>query len=143
MVYTIWNLQKILIETSFDQGLENQLCSKVLTLSPTELSRECGLSILLPVGRLNGLHNMISVIQKQISCELSKLDRDKVDQVIKVDEFSKVGSMMGDESKSNDIDSSDEIAVLLSGGVDSSVALKLLQLQVLKSTEFESVALPF
>lgn len=86
---------------------------------------------------------MISVIQKQISCELSKLDRDKVDQVIKVDEFSKVGSMMGDESKSNEIDSSDEIAVLLSGGVDSSVALKLLQLQVLKSTEFESVALPF
>jgi asparagine synthetase B (glutamine-hydrolysing) len=104
----------------------------VLTLSPTELSRECGLSILLPVGRLNGLHNMITVIQNQISSELNRRDVDQIDQVIKVDEFSKVSSSKGDESMSNEIDSSDEIAVLLSGGVDSSVALKLLQLQVLK-----------
>jgi asparagine synthetase B (glutamine-hydrolysing) len=105
----------------------------VLTLSPTELSLECGLSILLPVGRLNGLHNMITVIQNQISSELNRRDVDQLDQVIKVDELSKVSSSKGDESMSNEIDSSDEIAVLLSGGVDSSVALKLLQLQVLET----------
>lgn len=103
----------------------------MLTLSPTELSRECGLSVLLPVGRLNGLHNMITVIQNQISSELNRFDQDQVDQVSEIDEVSKASSLKGDESRSNEIDSSDEIAVLLSGGVDSSVALKLLQLQVL------------
>ena len=110
--------------------MDNQLCSKVLTLSPTELSRECGLSVLLPVGRLNGLHNMITVIQDQISCELKRIAGDQVNQITEVVELSKVVSKKDYESKIIENDTSDEIAVLLSGGVDSSVALKLLQLQV-------------
>jgi asparagine synthetase B (glutamine-hydrolysing) len=75
---------------------------------------------------------MITVIQNQISCELNKQDVGQLGQVIKVDDFSTSSSNV-DESMSKEIDSSDEIAVLLSGGVDSSVALKLLQLQVLNT----------
>lgn len=126
------------INTDFckSQGLENQECSNVLTLSPTDLSRECGLNSLLPVGRLNGLHNMVTVIHNQIKSELLRL-REKenalltadMDRERNADSLRALNPLNSDWSSVEGVDTSDEVAVLLSGGVDSSVALKLLQLQ--------------
>ena len=41
-------------------GLQDTRASQILQLSPAMLSAACGLDKLLPVGRLNGLHNMVS-----------------------------------------------------------------------------------
>ena len=95
-----------------------------MTLSPAELSSECGLNVLLPVGRLNGLHNMVALIQDQIKSEMEKLTTDTIGN------NDGITSAVVEESSKFEEDTSNEIAVLLSGGVDSSVALKLLQLQV-------------
>ena len=108
----------------------------MLTLSPTDLSRECGLNSLLPVGRLNGLHNMVTVIHNQIKSELLRL-REKenalltadMDRERNADSLRALNPLNSDWSSVEGVDTSDEVAVLLSGGVDSSVALKLLQLQ--------------
>lgn len=112
------------------QGLENQRCSSVMTLSPTALSRECGLNVLLPVGRLNGLHNMVTLIQNQIACEIQRVKPQNVQDKAESIEPSDKNVFKSDTAFDESRDTSDEVAVLLSGGVDSSVALKLLQLQV-------------
>ena len=101
-----------------------------MTLSPETLSRECGLNILLPVGRLNGLYNMVALIQKQVSCEIERLKSQNVNDQSKITESSDGSVLKSDKILDESRDTSDEVAVLLSGGVDSSVALKLLQLQV-------------
>ena len=41
-------------------GLQDTRASQILQLSPALLSAACGLDKLLPVGRLNGLHNMVT-----------------------------------------------------------------------------------
>lgn len=114
-----------------------------MKLSPLDLSRECGLNTLLPVGRLNGLHNMVTLIQSQIAAELRR-----VEQIGTTIDFVGTETVMGTAqtvaSKTHssvsdlfeDLDTSGEIAVLLSGGVDSSVALKLLLLQGYKVRAF-------
>lgn len=114
-----------------------------MKLSPLDLSRECGLNTLLPVGRLNGLHNMVTLIQSQIAAELRR-----VEQIGTTIDFVRTETVMGTAqtvaSKTHssvsdlfeDLDTSGEIAVLLSGGVDSSVALKLLLLQGYKVRAF-------
>ena len=114
-----------------------------MKLSPLDLSRECGLNTLLPVGRLNGLHNMVTLIQSQIAAELRR-----VEQIGTTIDFVGTETVMGAAqtvaSKTHisvsdlfeDLDTSGEIAVLLSGGVDSSVALKLLLLQGYKVRAF-------
>jgi predicted PP-loop superfamily ATPase len=117
------------------QGLDNLECSNVLTLSPTELSMQCGLNTLLPRGRLNGLHNMVTLIQSQISRELQR-KKGETASIEESDGEKKVFNSLSSNLFKSDYnielegaDTSDEVAVLLSGGVDSSVALKLLQLQ--------------
>jgi predicted PP-loop superfamily ATPase len=117
------------------QGLDNLECSNVLTLSPTELSMQCGLNTLLPRGRLNGLHNMVTLIQSQISRELQR-KKGETASIEESDAEKKVFNSLSSNLFKSDYnielegaDTSDEVAVLLSGGVDSSVALKLLQLQ--------------
>ena len=114
-----------------------------MELSPLDLSRECGLSTLLPVGRLNGLHNMVTLIQSQISAELRR-----VEEIKTTVDFEGTETVMGTaQTVMSDtrscvsnlfevLDTSDEIAMLLSGGVDSSVALKLLLLQGYKVRAF-------
>ena len=41
-------------------GLQDTRASQILQLSPVVLSAACGLDKLLPIGRLNGLHNMVT-----------------------------------------------------------------------------------
>ena len=101
-----------------------------MTLSPATLSRECGLNVLLPIGRLNGLHNMVTLIQNQIACEVQRVKSLNVNDKSKIIESLDENVSKSDNALDESRDTSDEVAVLLSGGVDSSVALKLLQLQV-------------
>lgn len=113
-----------------------------MTLSPLELSRECGLNTLLPVGRLNGLHNMVTLIQSQITAELLREEQSGIiiddskgtNNELKTTQTP--GKLIDNSQSLEGVDTSSEIAVLLSGGVDSSVALKLLQLQGYKVRAF-------
>ena len=97
-------------------GLQKIPANNILQLIPSEVTNKCGLVSLLPPGRLNGFENMINLIQSEIKNELGYNDKN-----IK-QSSSNSGSWIKDGEN-------DEIAVLLSGGVDSSVALKLLQEQ--------------
>ena len=94
-------------------GLKEVSAKDILELKPSEVTSKCGLVSLLPPGRLNGFENMINLIQSEIKKELG-------DNALNIKE-SNTGSWMNPRGGVND-----EIAVLLSGGVDSSVALKLL-----------------
>jgi rhodanese-related sulfurtransferase len=98
---------------------------------------------------------MVTVIHNQINSEMQKSKEErnilKGSSQLKADEF-QFNSLLTDESRSSGDtniikdstisseveigDTSDEVAVLLSGGVDSSVALKLLQLQGYKVRAF-------
>lgn len=73
---------------------------------------------------------MVTLIQNQIACEIQRVKtqnaRDKSESIEPSDKNVFKSDTAFDETR----DTSDEVAVLLSGGVDSSVALKLLQLQV-------------
>lgn len=119
------------------EGLENRKISSILSLSSTELAKECGLDKLLPEGRLNGLHNMVQLIQKQ-ALQLSKQGNQESQSM-----YTPLNAP-GDKEMENQQNippwisssSKDEVAVLLSGGVDSSVALKLLQLEGYKVRAF-------
>ena len=111
--------------------------SQVLSVSSNELVSKCGLDTLLPPGRLNGLHNMIQLIQNQVK----EHNRDGLttDIIEPVSEQNKKISSQGGvaEGKESDRDTRNEtVAVLLSGGVDSSVALQLLLLQGYKVKAF-------
>jgi tRNA methyl transferase len=120
----------------------------VLTLDTKELSKAVGLSALLPVSRLNGLYNMVALIKNQVKRQLDIVDHHGMaDRSMGTSATSSSDSdtnaqgqtSAADPSKSNahvhtqtparpwDPElAKDEVAVLLSGGVDSSVALKLL-----------------
>jgi rhodanese-related sulfurtransferase len=98
---------------------------------------------------------MVTVIHNQINREMQKSKEERNimrgSSQLKADEF-QFNSLLTDERRSSgDVniirdsaisseveigDTSDEVAVLLSGGVDSSVALKLLQLQGYKVRAF-------
>lgn len=88
----------------------------MLAVSPQSLSEKCGFSKLLPSGRLNGFVNMVTLVQTQLR------------KLVNSDSIA-INSSTEDNSPSLRDSRQDEVAVLLSGGVDSSVALKLLLLQ--------------
>lgn len=72
---------------------------------------------------------MVALIQDQIKQEFDKQTTDTIRN------SDGIRSAVAESSRLEEVDTSDEIAVLLSGGVDSSVALKLLQLQVKVPTD--------
>jgi tRNA-specific 2-thiouridylase len=90
------------------QSLEGMITSDILALDPIQYSKDKKMDDLLPIGRLNGFQNILRTIQQAI------------------------GSMSTNNQNNeanNPSCKKDEVAVLLSGGVDSSVALRLLQEQ--------------
>jgi len=95
------------------EGLTGSTIDSILALSASDLLTRTGLDTLLPPGRLNGLSNMIALIQSQV--------RALVGTTSDVPDPQATKGLRDTRSQ--------EVAVLLSGGVDSSVALKLLQLQ--------------
>lgn len=93
-------------------GLSEMTQPEVLALSGDELTKRCKLDDVLPPGRMNGLQNMLAIIQEQITKGLdvpSSSDSSDTNVAARAADW-----------KDN------EIAMLISGGVDSSVALKLL-----------------
>jgi len=107
------------------QGLRDSRVSDILALEPEKLASQLGLAA-LPPGRLNGLQNMVRVLQQQarrLSSAPSPPSLDAKSQ-------STLGPALFSDPRAS------EVAVLLSGGVDSSVALKLLQEQGLKVRAF-------
>lgn len=73
---------------------------------------------------------MVALIQKQVAFEIERVKLENVNTNSKITESSDGSVFKSDAILDESRDTSDEVAVLLSGGVDSSVALKLLQLQV-------------
>lgn len=96
----------------FALALRNENVVDALQLSGEALTNACELDSVLPPGRLNGLHNMLNVIQDQLR---------RIGSGVRAKPETRVGN---DERSMHW--KGDEIAVLVSGGVDSSVALKLL-----------------
>ena len=102
----------------------------IASFNATRLCAYYGFDRLLPVGRLNGFINMIDLIKKLANQVITSTD---VKQAVR-DHFAHA-DLTSDTSAyttstSTGIDPrQDEVAVLLSGGVDSSVALQLLLLQ--------------
>jgi tRNA U34 2-thiouridine synthase MnmA/TrmU len=88
---------------------------ELVAMSIAELSAHPTLSF-LPVGRVNGFSNMLRLIQSQASTLLSS-------------ESAAAAQVSHPHTAEN---GRDEVAVLLSGGVDSSVALRLLKEQGMK-----------
>lgn len=98
-------------------GLSDMTASEVLALSGEELTKRCKLDDVLPPGRMNGLQNMLTIIQEQIA---KFLDTSSSPPSSPPSDEDSVSMARGADWKD------DEIAMLISGGVDSSVALKLL-----------------
>ena len=88
--------------------LEQNTVDGVLALDPTKISQMLHLQSVLSPGRNDGLANMIRVIQAQLKGK----EHDE---------------MLAGNANANSISNRPTVALLLSGGVDSSVALRLLQ----------------
>lgn len=98
-------------------GLVGTSAATILSMIPEIVVEKCGMSSLLPTGRLNGLVNMIRLIQSQVKGIKDvnmKMDNEKQQQ-------RQVPSWRDNAHN--------EVAVLLSGGVDSSVVLLSLKLK--------------
>lgn len=94
-------------------------------LLPHDVATACGLESILPPGRFNGFINILKAIQSQ----LQKMNDDNLTVPLSNDEANKQISIKADPKEGWKTACTEEVAVLLSGGVDSSVALKLLQLE--------------
>lgn len=93
----------------FQQGLLDMHPEDILTIDSEELLVRSGLQSVLPPGRLNGFQNIFATIKLQIQAQLRTTDNWSACYTEPVPD-----------------PRHDEVAILLSGGVDSSVALKLL-----------------
>lgn len=127
----------------------------IANIDSNVLSVACGLQDILPPGRLNGFENMLKVIQEQISSfhsdtslvispDFSDIDSEYDivdDSIMKVPVPSALKSFTASIDDKNSVSQQsiyypDTVAVLLSGGVDSSVALSLLLQQGYKVKAF-------
>lgn len=102
-----------------------------MNIDPVQLCKYFEFDSLLPPGRLNGFVNMIQLIQLQtrraIQLSMPQIDA-KTD--MEMERQSAAGLPTPDYDDGDIMDHrKSETAVLLSGGVDSSVALKLLKLK--------------
>lgn len=123
------------------QGLDGESPSTVLNLRGKALAAAVGLRVGLTDSRINGLGNVLGVIQEQVRGHLDRtasggegVGRGGVEA--RPATAAVGGGALVTEGRSWGSDSSgwfplpgaeDEVAMLLSGGVDSSVALRLLQ----------------
>ena len=101
----------------------------VLALDPTRVAEDLALRPALSVGRNDGLASLVRTTQQQIRQMLSGE---------RVQESRQQGATttMTEKSRSNGTSSTPTVALLLSGGVDSSVALNLLVRQGYNVTAF-------
>lgn len=124
-------------------GLEGQSGSDVLKIEADEVIERARIKSLLPAGRNNGMVNMLRVIQDQVKEQLASGEGGDVNAG-QQDEAQAEGweNALGKEELQGSMqgfwgaESSEEVAVLLSGGVDSSVALRLVQEKGMKPRAF-------
>jgi len=116
-------------------GLKYFSAKEILALEFNEITDKSQLNTILPPGRLNGFQNMLQLIQKQVKriTSIVEFHDDDIGQVFgkieKNDERNEIAlkhEILQKRIFSIPDSSKDEIAMLISGGVDSSVALKLL-----------------
>jgi tRNA (5-methylaminomethyl-2-thiouridylate)-methyltransferase len=93
--------------------------SQVLVLESTTIAHELGVQAALSPGRNDGLANMLQVVQQQ----LLRGDEEEEETVTTKQTESTATTAATTTTKTN----KPTVALLLSGGVDSSVALRLLQ----------------
>eukprot|EP01041_Mallomonas_annulata_P009415 gene9415-19534_t len=120
----------------FCKGLSNMSAKDVLALKSLDIITRSGLQSVLPPGRLNGFQHMLALIQTQIRSQLISINQVQHQS----DTSTRESLSISDDDNERQQQSpplplsppltydhrNEEIAVLLSGGVDSSVALKLL-----------------
>lgn len=123
------------------QGLEGESTDKVLGLRREVVARAVGLGAGLADSRINGLGNMLQTIQAQVRDHLDGTLPDRTAPAAERDHGRANLSPL--RSRASPVEDAtvaprasewspgpgakDEVAVLLSGGVDSSVALRLVQ----------------
>lgn len=92
-----------------------------MQISSQDIAISCGFAGLLPLGRLNGFNNMIELIKSEALVKESyfKKHRQESLRLQPSDDF----PFIDDVSHRYERIGKDEVAVLLSGGVDSSLAL--------------------
>ncbi|KAL3938365.1 MAG: hypothetical protein SGBAC_006715 [Bacillariaceae sp.] len=114
------------------QHLSTKTVQEVLALDPNTITDQLGVRKALSQGRNDGIANMLQVIQKQLSLpDESSLAEEEEEEVEVVD-----AKPSKNELKTNMNDPTRKVALLLSGGVDSSVALHLLLRQGYSVTPF-------
>ena len=119
----------------FCKGLEGYNPSSILSLDSEYIAKRSGLQSIFPPGRLNGMQNILKLIQSQIRYQLNatytslEIENDVHENIVKSLDSQRYETQDLIENSMND-PRKDEIAVLLSGGVDSSLSLKLLLDQV-------------
>ena len=116
------------------QGLCSAEAGDILALDAAEVALRSGMSSLLPPGRLDGFNNMIQVMQSQVRRLIADYSAERAAKVAALLPTQPAAST--EYIPSWRVNSRQEVAVLLSGGVDSSVALRLLQLQGLRVRAF-------
>lgn len=117
--------------------LKGKEIASVLKLDPQQFSRDMGVSDLLPPGRLNGFQNMLRTVQQMLQrqCPPQPLDSSASSTTeqpappsssVTISDSTAVRTAPAMSTAATG-PRQDEVAVLLSGGVDSSLALKLLK----------------
>jgi sulfur transfer protein SufE len=115
-------------------GLNGESSAAVLQLNGKALAQAIGMQAGLTDSRINGLGNMLAVIQDQVRERLASnsskhktLSMSQFDITASISAEPKAAAISSDQlSGAAWPDAANEIAVLVSGGVDSSVALRLL-----------------
>jgi len=113
------------------RGLSGLRAEEILGLRSEEIIQSANLKAFLPTGRNDGLRSMLttfkSLIEQEREREQGQQQRQDISQPRPAPEAQQTWAWGG---------RSEEVAVLLSGGVDSSVALELIRRQGLKPRAF-------
>mmetsp|Transcript_3723 Transcript_3723/g.9375 ORF Transcript_3723/g.9375 Transcript_3723/m.9375 type:complete len:650 (-) Transcript_3723:107-2056(-) len=139
------------------EGLEGLDADAVLRMDAGQITDRAKIRLLLPPGRNNGLANMLAVVKARVEELLKASTPASISQLAggeasagrgagaKADNGLQTGANSGPGGMDSlegsgpgvwGVGSSEEVAVLLSGGVDSSVSLKLCQQMGLKPRAF-------
>ena len=117
---------------------ESVTANDILKLDPDTLTTTMGLSSVLSRGRNDGMASMVRVVQRQINSLL-----DEADETSDATEDERLNELLQSTSISSNTENQNgstahkpKVAMLLSGGVDSSVALHLLLRQGYNVTAF-------
>jgi len=109
--------------------LEQLTVDQVLELEPTNVADYLGVRPALSKGRNDGLANMLKIIQEQLRNDGDRDDISREKKLTEITDPSTTSSLGSDNKKPT-------VALLLSGGVDSSVAFRLLLEQGYNVTPF-------